>query len=58
MSRFAVPNAPRVPATSPTSLGPTAVPGLTREGGAGFVDGDPRVELFNAAVSGLLADGF
>lgn len=59
MARFAVPSAPVVPPPSrPWSLGNGATVSRTRNGGTAYVDGDPRTELFNAAVSGLLADGF
>lgn len=59
MARFAVPFAPIIPVTSrPWSLGPSATTTQTHEGGIGYTNGDPRTELFNAAVSGLLADGF
>lgn len=59
MARFAVPAAPVVPVVgAPFSLGPTASPNPTHEGGGGFASGDARAELFNAAVSGMLADGF
>lgn len=59
MARFAVPTAPvPPPVAKPWSLGPTVTPAPTFEGGAGFTGGDPRAELFNAVVSGLLADGF
>lgn len=59
MARFATPSAPiSIAAAMPWSIGPTATPTPTHEGGSGYGNGDPRAELFNAAVSGLLADGF
>lgn len=56
MSRFAAmpPQAPN----APWSLGPNPTPILTHQGGAGYAPSDAHVELFNAAVSGLLADQF
>lgn len=57
MARFA--NAPQslAPRKGPSSIG-LPIQTRTSEGGVGFIPGDPHVELFNAAVSGLLADGF
>lgn len=54
MSRFST-----LPTKAPA--GPSNIqgaPARTFEGGAGFAPGDPHVELFNAAVSGFLADQF
>ncbi len=56
MSRFAT-----LPPTAPTrSSSGIGIPIVTEtfEGGAGFTPGDPHAELFNAAVSGMLADRF
>ena len=58
MARFA--NAPvkKTPAKNkPFSLGPAMQLTRTGNGAVGF-KGDPHVELFNAAVTGLLADNF
>lgn len=57
MSRFAtLPSAPL--ARSPYGIGVNPTPTLTEEGGQGFIPSDPHVELFTAAVSGMLADQF
>lgn len=54
MARFS--NTPTLTPAGPANI--QGVPARTAEWGAGFTPGDPRVELFNAAVSGFLADGF
>lgn len=56
MARFGT--LPTRPPLAPTSLGPAAQPVATHQGGSGYTPSDPRVELFNAAASGLLADQF
>jgi hypothetical protein len=59
MARFATPLSPVLPVSArPWSLGATPTTSITHEGGTAYGDGDARAELFNAAVSGLLADGF
>lgn len=56
MSRFA--NMPSIAQKAPFSLGPRPTPTRTFEGGQGFAPSDPHMALFNAAVSGMLADQF
>lgn len=56
MSRFAI--APQVAVRAPFSIGISPAPTTTFEGGAGYLPSDPHVELWNAAVSGMLADQF
>lgn len=54
MARFA--GAPTKARPGPSNIQGKA--SRTYEGGAGYTAGDPHVELFNAAVSGLLTDKF
>lgn len=54
MARFS--NTPTKARPGPSNI--QGIPSRTFEGGAGFVPGDPHVELFNAAVSGFLTDKF
>lgn len=54
MARFS--NAPTLAAPGPTNI--QAVAAHTYNGAPGYVPGDPHAELFNAAVSGFLTDGF
>ena len=56
MARFA--SLPPKASKGPWSIGPNPQPLATFEGGSGFAPSDPHLELFNAAVSGLLADQF
>lgn len=55
MARFST--LPTLAKPGPTNIGP-AQPTTTHQGGTGWNPGDPHVELFNAAVSGMLADQF
>lgn len=57
MARFATLNS-APPARSPFGIGIKPVQAYTYEGGRGFTPSDPHMELFNAAVSGMLADQF
>lgn len=57
MSRFAT-SVPAAPMSSPSGIGTHPTPMSTYEGGAGFAPSDPHMALFNAAVSGMLADQF
>lgn len=54
MARFS--NSPTLAPPGPTNI--QAVPAYTYNGAPGFAPGDPHAELFNAAVSGFLVDGF
>jgi hypothetical protein len=59
MAKFAGTTQVQAPAkTGPTSIGPNPTPTVTFEGGRGYIASDAHVALFNAAVSGLLADQF
>lgn len=49
---------PAAPANKPWSLGPQPLKTRTLQGGVGYVSQEPEIELFDAAVSGLLADQF
>lgn len=55
MSRFAG-TAVRRPRPGPSNI--QGVAARTHNGAPGFTPGDPHVELFNLAVSGMLADNF
>lgn len=57
MSRFS--NAPSVaPRHAPAGIGSTPRRVVNYNGGIGFIPSDPHAELFNAAVSGLLANDY
>lgn len=57
MARFAN-TAPLRPKSLPYGIGNAPTEALTFEAGVGFSSSDPHAELFNASVSGLLADQF